>query len=273
MVGGDFFVIDKARVWGRYCLPMRFSVVVSVLVLAFGLSGCGSNANSVADSKNASGLTPANFLAELSKAHQAQTSVFTELNVHEGERALTMKGPVVWGAKPATLALDIASSNSETDEVVRMILVGDAFYLQGKRGMPEGKFVKFDLTDPMNGATRQGDFLRDQLAPAGFVSELAAAKPDVTFLGDGDVIDGIETTRWRVRVNDAELTSLTNAIRSGSNMEFTLWVGRDKLLRKMTTKVQGGTLKQSWREWGEHSAVGVPAGGEVLDTAGLEADR
>ena len=99
--------------------------------------------------------------------------------------------------------------------------------------------------------------------------------PDVVLcdlrLGVG--IDGIETTRWRVRVNDAELTSLTNAIRSGSNMEFTLWVGRDKLLRKMTTKVQGGTLKQSWREWGEHSAVGVPAGGEVLDTAGLEADR
>lgn len=245
---------------------MRFLSFAAAVVLSLTVSACHSVAvdDSEVSPPSTFGLTAESFVPKVRDAHAKQSSVFSVLAVSERDRTLAMEGPIHWGESPTDVRAEIESSNTDTNSDVRMIVLGDDFYLHGSAGMPTDTNLKFDLTDSESSMAKQGEFIRKQLSPMGLFDELAQAKPEVVADGTGPRIDGVKTTMWILRVDSKALPSLKNAIRMGDSLELTMWLGEDMLVRKLKTKVEGGTLIQSWSDWGSAADVEAPRTEDVV---------
>ncbi len=265
---------------------MKVLAAALTVVLTLLLSACGTAASGSSDggetaatdrnttqkgreSSESSMLTETNFLERVGEAHRAQSSVISTFTIEESGRTLQMQGPVQWGDQPEDTAVDITSSNSDNSTDIRMILVGNALYLQGRAGVPTDKFLKFDMNDPLNQMFKQGEFFADQFSPVGFLDQLDKSSPEITAAGDGEVVDGVKTTRWKIRVDAKDVPSLGNAIRLKQDLDMTLWIGDDLLLRKLQAEVENGTLVQSWSDWGTQTNIVAPSNSRIVDLSEL----
>lgn len=264
---------------------MKVLAAALIVVLALLLSACGTDSGSsdgaetaVTDrhtsqkgpeSSESSTLTETNLLERVGEAHHVQSSVMSTFTIEESGRTLQMQGSVQWGDQPEDTAVDIASSNSDNSTDIRMILIGNSLYLQGRAGVPTDKFLKFDMNDPLNQMFKQGEFFADQFSPVGFLDQLGKSSPEITAAGDGGVVDGVKTTRWKIRVDAKDVPSLGNAIRLKQELDMTLWIGDDLLLRKLQAEVESGTLVQSWSDWGTQTNIVAPSNSRTVDLSEL----
>lgn len=252
---------------------MKFVSIVSALFLTLSIAACSASGGSqgaespTSESTRSSNTTvsEADFLETVAAAHAKHTSAHTHLEVSTDSDTFSMSGPVAWGSDSGDIGLDIASKSSQRETTIQMMMLGHDFYIKGRAGFPEGKFIRFDLSDADNQMHKQGAFFERQLSPSGFIAELESNGAKVTAKGDGPTIDGVKTSTWLVSVDPKALTALSEAIRVGDKLELTLWLGEDNLLRQLETPITGGTLTQSWTEWGKEHVIAAPKKSDTLD--------
>jgi hypothetical protein len=183
-------------------LTLRRTAVAAVLPLALGsLAACGSNNDSsatagdpgaaasssptdkaAAEPQAGSTVSSTDFLALMKTAAQKNTTDKVAMTIDtSGGQSVTMKGEMdLTGDKPA-VQMNMDMSSAGLDQVEMRLVDGVMYMNMGQ--LTQGKFVKFDLSDPKSPLGSLSSSL-DNLDPAQMVGQLHAnAFRHVTYVG------------------------------------------------------------------------------------------
>ncbi|MCD9153976.1 hypothetical protein [Aeromicrobium duanguangcaii] len=227
-------------------------------------------------------LTRDNFVERIGAAQAKAGSTHLQMSTDSNGRTLALDGDVQLGEDVedarTRLTLDVGQMAME----LRMV-DGVAYLKLG--ALSEGKFVKVDLTDPNDPMTREYGSLTGQIDPAKQLKSFRSALVEFENQGDGGTVDGVETTRLRLVLDTAKVMKHQNRGTAGSKssvpkqVEYTLLVGSDDLMRQMTMDFGDEPVTVDWTKWGEPVEVTAPAKSQITDSnplaglAGLGAAR
>lgn len=250
------------------------SFVVAALLVGFFLSACGDkesaggegvSAPAKADSKT---LTEANFAQVLASSQSKAKSAHVDMTVGMGGQSVKAQGDVAIGSGPAdsamTMTMDMGSSMSFDMRMVEQVLYMNMGQMSG------GKYVKIDLTDKSNPVTKQLGQVMDQMDPARQMADLQKAVTSLEKKGAAKTIDGVKARPYVVTVDTSKIQSLKELPQSSAGaipdtIVYTMYVGPDDLLRRMSFEIAGSELTIDYSKWGEPVDIKAPSADEVSD--------
>ena len=260
---------------------MRKSLKVSLAATILALtSACGAGGTDLASADGSSSpakaaaqaaasdpLTQENFVERLTAAQLEAGSAHLE-----ADGQIDMRGDV-------RLAEDVEKTQARVTMgggamLMDLRIVDGVVYL--KMGdLSAGKFIRVDLTDPKDPIGRHFGSMAGQVDPTEQLKLFRDALVEFDDQGSGGEIDGVETTKLRlvldtskVVVSEADGGPVLGA-KVPKQLEYTLYVGPDDLLRRMTMDVAGTTSSIDWSQWGEPVEVEAPPADQVTDGSKL----
>lgn len=256
----------------------RLSALVAMLLLVgVTTSACGDSketasgtprSTSVANDRTV--LTKANFTSTLVEAHQKARTNHLELIIEAKGEKVTGSGDQVMAEKfednAASMTMDFGSGGPGK---MKILVVDGQFYMNF--GKPtEGKYAKADLSDKNDALTQQLLSMIEQLDTAKQIEAMSAAVTSLKKRKGSKKIDGVETARYELVVDTSKMSEL-NGIPAEARalipdaLTYTLFVGSDGLLRRMTYGFGGMTGTMNLSKWGEPVEIAAPSGDDLSD--------
>ncbi|WP_019143684.1 LolA-like protein [Aeromicrobium massiliense] len=252
-------------------------LAATALAAALVLGACGSDGGSDASSDTSAAaskdaepatLTKDDFAERIADAQvEAGTSHMT-MTVDAAGQKITGEGDVRVSDDPAKTAVSMTMDTGETG-AMDLVLVDQVMYMRLGQ-LTSGKYVKIDLTDESNPIGKQYGSLVDQLDPSAQVEQLDEAISGFEATGDPVQIDGVEAQPYEVTVDTAKLQEAAGqsagqgAAGMPATIEYTMWIGPDDLIRRMTT-TSAGTVTVDYSKWGEDLDIAAPKASEITD--------
>lgn len=252
------------------------SYAVAVLFVGLSVSACGDKDKDAADDESGSkpptssstSLTAANFAEALSVSQVKAKSAHVEMEVGAAGQTIKAQGDVAVGASPIdsamTMTMDMGSSMS-----FEMRLVDQIFYMNMGQ-MSGGKFIKVDLKDKSNPLTKQFGQVMDQMDPSKQMADLKKAVTSFEKKGDPQTIDGVEAQPYVVKVDTSKVQSFQDLPDESADLipesiVYTMYIGSDNLLRRMSFDLAGSESTINYSKWGEPVEIKAPSADEVSD--------
>ncbi|SKB05653.1 hypothetical protein [Aeromicrobium choanae] len=259
----------------RKSLKVSLAATILALTSACGAGGAdltsadgsSSPAKAAATAAAADPLTQENFVERLTTAQLAAGSAHVEM-----DGGVDMRGDV-------RLAEDLESTEARVTMgagpmLVDLRIVDGIVYL--KLGeLSGGKFIRVDLSDPKDPIGQHFGSMAGQVDLTEQLRVFRDALVEFDDQGSGGEIDGVETTKLRLVIDTAKALEGQQAGGPGSGakapkqLEYTLYVGPDDLLRRLTMDVAGSTSSMDWTQWGEPVEVKTPPADQVTDSSQL----
>jgi hypothetical protein len=178
----------------------------------------------------------------------------------EGQTVMTMTG--YQQAKPLAASMEM-SGLAFQGKTAKMIVVGGMLYMSMPGVTPAGKFVKVDPKTTPGGA--------------GFSELLNGGDPTKTFeaFGKGlqtvkfvrsETVDGLKLDRYQVTVNTAAALKLQGKkLPAGApkTLPYTIWMGADHLVHKMTFNLQGVSMVMKMSEYNHPITIKAPPASKI----------
>jgi len=222
---------------------------------------------SAAASSSSNELTRDDFVERIAAAQLAAGSAHLE-----SDGQISMRGDVrltedVEGAE-AQVTMDVGATAME------LRVVDGVVYVQ-LGALSGGKYVRIDLKDPKGPLAGHFGSMVGQIDPSAQLKQLREALVEFENQGPGGEIDGVETTKLRLVLDTSTLLEGQDvagprmSAKAPKELEYTLYVGADDLLRQLTTDVGGSTSTITWTKWGEPVDVSAPPESETTDGSTL----
>jgi DNA polymerase III alpha subunit len=254
-----------------------FTLVAILLVGTVTTSACddekeaaSGTPRSTSVATNRTVLTKANFTSTLVKAHQKAHTNHLELIIEAEGQKVTGSGDQVIAEKfednAASMTMDFGSRGPGK---MKILVVDGQFYMNF--GKPtEGKYAKADLSDTNDALTQQLLSIIDQLDTSKQIEAMSAAVTSLKRKNGSKKIDGVETERYELVVDTSKMSEL-NGIPAEAKalipdaLTYTLFVGSDGLLRRMTYGFGGMTGTMNLSKWGAPVHITAPSAGDLSD--------
>ncbi|TCI96485.1 LppX_LprAFG lipoprotein [Aeromicrobium sp. IC_218] len=250
-------------------------LAATALAAALVLGACGSDgdaektssdsgsASSSKDADQASTLTKDDFAERVAAAQvEAGTSHMT-MTVDAAGQKITGEGDVRVSDDPAETAVAMKMDTGQTG-AMDLVLVDQVMYMRLGE-LTSGKYVKIDLTDDSNPIGKQYGSLVDQLDPSAQVEQLDQAISGFEATGDPVEIDGVQAQPYEVTVDTSKLAesgAAQGAAGMPATIQYTMWIGPDDLIRRMTT-TSAGQVTVDYSQWGEDLDIAAPKASEI----------
>lgn len=251
-------------------------LAATALAAALVLGACGSDdggseksseaGSSAAKDSEASTLTKDDFAERVADAQaEAGTSHMT-MTVDAAGQKITGEGDVRVSDDPAKTAVSMTMDTGETG-AMDLVIVDQVMYMRMGE-LTSGKFVKIDLTDESNPVGKQYGSLVDQLDPSAQVEQLDEAISGFEASGEPVQIDGVEAQPYEVTVDTAKLKEAAGqsagqgAAAMPATIQYTMWIGPDDLIRRMTTS-SVGQITVDYSKWGDDLDIAAPKASEI----------
>lgn len=249
------------------------SFVVAVLLVGLTVSACGDKESTVdnggSDSTTSSNrpLTAANFAEVLADSQTKAKSAHIDMAIGAAGQTIKAQGDVAIGSTPADSAMTMTMDMGATSFDMRLV---DQMLYMNMGQMSGGKFLKLDLTDENNSFTKQFGQVMDQMDPARQMAELKKAVTSFEAKGDPETIDGVKAQPYVVTVETSKVQSFQDLPDSSKGLipdtiVYTMYVGPDDLLRRMTFELAGSTSTINYSKWGAPVDIKVPSDDEISD--------
>lgn len=250
------------------------SFAAAVLVACLTLSACGDEDDPAeAESTSRGGthdiaLTEHTFHERLTTAQADAGSAHVEMTMGVRGQAITASGDIEAGKTAAdsslAMVMDIGSMGS-----LDMRLVDEVIYMNFGT-MTQNKFVKLDLTDASNPIAKQYGQIVEQMDPSRQMELLGEAVKSFEKHGEPEQIDGVEAQPYVVVLDAAKLPGLegltgSQAAQVPDEITYTVFIGPDDLLRRMTFDAAGVDMTMDYSKWGEPVDIEAPNPSEVSD--------
>ncbi len=253
----------------------RGRLAAAALAAALVLGACGGSDDSASGQKkdeqaaaaadaSPAGLTQETFAEKVAAAQaEAGTSHMT-MTVDAAGQKVTAEGDVRIGESPQDTAASLTMDTGELGSM-DLVLVDQVMYLNLGE-LTGGTFTKIDLTDRNSPLAAQYGSLLDQMDPSASIEQLRSALSGFEKSGDPEQIDGVEAQPYRLTVDTTELADAAGQQLGGlpETLEYTMWVGPDDLVRRMTS-TSVGTVTIDYTKWGEDVSIEAPAAGQISD--------
>lgn len=254
----------------------RAAVALSLVVLPLALAACGGGGGGT----TAANPTPTVHAAIAKTAAASGEHAALTASVKAGGQNVALKGSGDFDASAHTGTLHVSVALGGVQTALDEVLSGDAVYassplfaavLGGK------KWLKVDLRNPPKSLGAAASALASQ-DPSAALAQLKALT-GLEEMGTA-TIDGVDTTRYRGRVDVSKLPAESAAVVRSSGATFgpvDVWVGSDGYVHRVrvpTTAAAGGqkvetTLSMTLSDFGKQVSVTVPPASETADAGKL----
>lgn len=237
-------------------------VVVAGLLL---IAGCGGSGD---DTDRPSRFTKDNFSQKMTAALLAEGTMHVEMQVDAGSQQITMSGDQVMGRSIDDSAMSMTYSESGEDGF-EMRLVDGIFYANFGESS-EGKFVRVDPKDPASPIGETLAPMADELDLTKSIREFADAITEVEQQGDGQRIDGVGTTPYKVtldvdRAIESGALEKDTQLRPGASVVYTFYIDADDRVRRMESSVDSAHVRMDVTNLGEPVEIDAPPASQVID--------
>jgi hypothetical protein len=274
-------------------LATRFALhrkgwATGVVLLTVLLSSCGSAEPETSETATSEAATSApttadeidaaDFVAAISSAQREAGTWQMEMTFESEDLEFDATGASRYPDSGQVPDLSMTMNLPEEGEEMEMVVVDEIFYLRlpPEAGVPT-PWLKIDPDG--------GDPISAELAPLieqmtssadleqSFESFAAASSIE---RGDADLIDGVDVTEYVVTVDVSEIPAdeLGGAAPEDlpfDELTYSLWVGDDDLVRRMTSDLGGyGTTDTTIFGYGEPVEIEAPPAGQVTDASALQ---
>ena len=261
----------------------RLLAVPVALALAGTLGGCAGSSSPTAESRPPAAVQSVEPAPAKGAAFVLTADNFAELGA-QASAAKSYRLSMSFGFEGESTEMTGAVNGTDSqitetvpglDTPVEIRVVGGVVYANLGAGTG-GLFWQVDPADSsalayfMTQAT-------DQASVALRMSALKSAIVSVTPVGAPEEIDGVSSQPYEIVVDTTKMTGqaaeqfATAEARAGvevpDQFTYTYWVGTDKLLRKMTLEVMGGTTEMLFSHWGEPVTIEAPAADQITTTS------
>ncbi|MEH3032758.1 MAG: hypothetical protein PGN07_01640 [Aeromicrobium erythreum] len=256
---------------------MRLKTTAAGLVLALSatltLSACNDSddkASGQGSSQSTGGgsgtLTQASFFSDLSAAQKKASTTHVTMKIKAAGQDLSGEGDVKAGSSPKdtamSMSLDLGSQKGE------MRLVDEVFYMNFG-SLTGNKFAKIDLNDSSNPFAQQYRSIVKNVDPSAQLGQLEKAVTKFEQKGAATTIDGTKATPYEVTVDTAKLGEALGAPGATTGVPkqlvYTIYIGEDKLPRRVQATVSGTSISMDYSKWGEPVDIAAPPASQVTE--------
>ncbi len=281
---------------GKPMRAKRWTALAAVAVVLAGLSGCGGDAETVADETPATpsaSSQPVEADDEESEAAQEETSAPAEQSggydaqellaamkaavaenetshitmVAGGAQGMKGEGDVSYAGDTTAMQMTMQMPQLGSGSM-EMRLVDGVMYMAMPPMTPKGKFFKIDTNDPNSpfgdlSSITQGD-------PLATFDAFDAGLEEVVYVGAEDV-DGEEMDHYVLTV-DAKKASRaqgTPVPPGAKEISYDLWIDDEDLMRRMQFDEGRGGMTMTMSDWGKPVTVKAPPASAIMQIPGM----
>jgi lipoprotein LprG len=241
--------------------------------MAFGLAGCGNEADSGPGFASKDKTVEVDQGAALSKseimtaAYQASAkagSAHMAMTMKMGGQATRLQGDVSYAG--ARTAMQATMSAPQMGGKMEIRYVDKIVYLQIPGVTPAGKFLSVDPSDPTSPMAKAYAGLSDQMDPMASLKAAQSAVVSADRVGKGTV-QGVAVDHYKVVVDAAKMLSKQSAaVRAQlpKTVTYEMWLDAKNLVRRMTFDLAGTTAEIEMSDWGKPVTVKRPAASDIV---------
>lgn len=246
-------------------------------LLVSGLAACGSDSGSDAESgsdaaplseglEEGESVDKTEFITDLKAGIDSATTAKMSMEMDLGESPITAEGEMDYTGD--AIAMDMTMDSAMTQEPMEIVLVENVMYMNMGQ-MSNGKYIKYDLSDPKNLPPGM-EGMADQLDPLAAFDSLDAALTKVTFVGDEDV-EGEELGHYELEMDTSKIETMAEVPESAGlpdEITYDLWLDDENRMRQMNMVMEMATTAEITAkifEWGESVEIEAPAKNEVVE--------
>lgn len=262
----------------------QLAAIASAAVLALSVSACSSDDDKKADpDKSATPSATASSKEETAAPTAEQLAVFTGISAAQA-KAKTAHVVMTLGAaaqqikataqlkigkqaEKSALAADVAMAGNK-DYSLSMIMLERALFVN--LGQITGnKYGEINLDDKKDEQVAiQFTPLAQQLDPNQQLTRLSGALKSAKEKGEPQEIDGVQTQPYEVVLDAKKIPGNENQPKDApKTVTYTLYVGPDQLLRRVTTGSKDSAVQADYTKWGEPVKIKAPKSSQVSPTA------
>ena len=259
-------------------LRRTLAAALAAPLLVSGLAACGSDSESASESAPAAegaeageSVDKAEFIDDLKAGMESATTAQMEMDMDLGQSPIHAEGEMDYSGE--ALAMDMTMDSGMTQEPLELVLVENVMYMNMGQ-MSNGKYIKYDLSDPKNLPPGM-DQMADQLDPLAAFDSMEAALTSVTFKGDEDV-DGEELGHFELTMDTSKIDTMKGMpAQAGVPKEVTydLWLDDENRMRQMKMVMEMATtaeIEAKIFDWGKPVEIEAPAKSEVIEAPPMQ---
>lgn len=259
---------------------MRLKTAAAGLVLALSatltLSACSGSDDKASDQGSSQGqsssaegsgdLTQAAFFSDLAAAQSKASTTHVAMTIKAQGQDLRGEGDVKAGSSAKdtamSITLDLGAQKGE------MRLVDEVFYMK-LGSLTSNKFAKIDLNDSKNPLAEQYRSLVKNVDPTAQLGQLKKAVTKFEQKGKAVTLDGTKATPYEVTVDTSKLGEALGAPGATAGVPktlvYTIYLGEDKLPRRVQSTVAGTAISMDYSKWGEPVEISAPSKSDITE--------
>lgn len=255
----------------------KLAAAASTVVLALGLTACGSDdagdtsspsrsaSTSAAPAADAPGdATRAAFFTSISDAQLDARTSHVSMQIEGAGSPVTAEGDVAVGKTPADTAMSMTMSMGAAGlGSMAMILVDKTLYMKVDK-VTGDKYAAIDLDDSSSPIAQQFGSITEQLDPSRQLDQFKKALTSLEKKGEPETIDGVQAQPYELTLDTSKIAGLGAAgAAMPETLTYTMYIGPDDLLRRVTADVAGSTVRADYSKWGEDVDIKAPPADQV----------
>lgn len=254
------------------------AAIALAVVAALGLSACGDKADSKDGSSLAkttsvtadTGLTKATFFRTVTDAQLKAKTAHMSMAIGAAGQTIKADGDVQIGTTIAENAVSMSMNmGSALPGKLKMVLAKGSFYLNFGQ-LTDNKFAKIDLKDKNNPLSKQFGQLLDQMDPSTQFKQFEGALTSFEEKGSPISIDGVKAQPYQLELDTSKIAAFSDVPTSAAKgipatLKYTMFVGPDNLLRRVTFDAAGSSSQIEFSKWGESVDIKAPAAADISD--------
>jgi hypothetical protein len=265
-------------------LGNRVAAAAIAVPLALGLAACGGS-----DKKESTGTAPTPVASQPSTTAPATTappkvaapvahlnrvtfapamkSALAEQKTWRTSATMTANGTTLMTmsgyqqSQPAAMSMTM-SGMAFQGKTVKMLLVKNTMYLSIPGRTPAGKYTKLDL----KGQGKDLAALLDSADPANSFRAFDKGVRSVKFVGS-ETVGGVKLDRYLVSVDTAQVLKLQGKklpAAAPKTIPFSVWIGADHVVHKMTFDVQGLSMVTTMTDYNKPVTITAPPASKIV---------
>lgn len=249
----------------------KLAAIASVVVLTLGAAACsGSDSGSSSSAAAAGDLTRSSFFRAITAAQSGVPTSHVSMTISASGQTISAEGDVEIGKTAAdtsmAMTMDVGAAGGGS---LAMRLIDQSFFIN--LGEKTGnKFAQVDLTDTSNPIAQQFGSITEQLDPSKQLEQFNEAVSSFEKKGKAVTIDDVSAQPYEIVLDTSKIASFKDvpsdaAASIPKTLTYTMFIGPDDLLRRITADVQGSTITVDYSRWGKPVDVTAPPADQLTD--------
>lgn len=220
------------------------------------------------DDAEPGGYDAQGLLAAMKAAVEENETTHVTMEVGGDGQSLSGEGDVSYAGD--STAMEMAMTSTQLGgSAIRMRLVDGVMYMSMPPMTPQGKWFKFDTTDPDSGMGDLGDMTQGD--PLASFDAFDSGLEKVRYVGE-ESVDGEDLDHYELTVDAREAAKAQGRSGQpkgmGKTIAYDLWLDDHDLMRMMQFDQAGASMTMTMSDWGKPVTILAPPAAAIVQMPG-----